>query len=199
MVYCLTYVSFSKIAANTHGYVGFDIASLCSEAAMQQIREKMDLIDLDEDTIDAEVLDSLGVTMDNFRFALGTSNPSALRETVVEVPTVTGDDIGGLEKVKQELQETVQYPVEYPEKFLKYGMSPSKGVLFYGPSGTGKTMLAKAIANECNANFISIKVSGVICFTIQIWTNTNPRVLNSSLCGLVNPTFSIRLAPPPLA
>ncbi|KAG6817312.1 hypothetical protein H0H87_010329 [Tephrocybe sp. NHM501043] len=150
-------VDLEQIAADTHGYVGSDVAALCSEAAMQQIREKMDLIDLDEDTIDAEVLDSLGVTMDNFRFALGTSNPSALRETVVEVPTVTWDDIGGLEKVKQELQETVQYPVDHPEKFLKYGMSPSKGVLFYGPPGTGKTLLAKAIANECNANFISIK------------------------------------------
>lgn len=124
---------------------------------MQQIREKMDLIDLDEDTIDAEVLDSLGVTMENFRFALGISNPSALRETVVEVPTVTWNDIGGLDKVKLELQETVQYPVEHPDKFLKYGMSPSKGVLFYGPPGTGKTLLAKAIANECQANFISIK------------------------------------------
>lgn len=124
---------------------------------MQQIREKMDLIDLDEDTIDAEVLDSLGVTMDNFRFALGASNPSALRETVVEIPQVSWDDIGGLEKVKQELQETVQYPVEHPDKFLKYGMQPSKGVLFYGPPGTGKTMLAKAIASETQANFISIK------------------------------------------
>ncbi|KAK6987872.1 P-loop containing nucleoside triphosphate hydrolase protein [Favolaschia claudopus] len=150
-------VNLERIAADTHGYVGSDVASLCSEAAMQQIREKMDLIDLDEDTIDAEVLDSLGHTMDNFRFALGTSNPSALRETVVEVPTVKWDDVDSLEKVKQELQETVQYPVEHPEKFLKYGMSPSKGVLFYGPPGTGKTMLAKAIANECNANFISIK------------------------------------------
>ncbi|KAK4057691.1 AAA ATPase cdc48 [Microbotryomycetes sp. JL221] len=150
-------VDLEKIAADTHGYVGSDIASLCSEAAMQQIREKMDMIDLDEDTIDAEVLDSLGITMDNFRFALGTSNPSALRETVVEVPTVTWDDIGGLDKVKIELQETVQYPVEHPEKFLKYGMSPSKGVLFYGPPGTGKTLLAKAIAHECQANFISIK------------------------------------------
>lgn len=89
--------------------------------------------------------------MENFRFALGVSNPSALRETVVEVPNVKWDDIGGLEKVKQELQETVQYPVEHPEKFLKYGMSPSKGVLFYGPPGTGKTLLAKAIANECQA------------------------------------------------
>ena len=125
---------------------------------MQQFPEKMDLIDLDEDTIDAEVLDSLGVSMDNFRFALGTSNPFSLRETVVEVPTLAWDNIG-LDKVKQELQETVQYPVEHPEKFIKYGMSPSKGVLFYGPPGTGKTLLAKAIANETQANFISIKVS----------------------------------------
>ena len=133
------------------------MASLCSEAAMQQIREKMDLIDLEEDTIDAEVLDALAVTQENFRYALGTSNPAALRETMVEVPTVSWNDIGGLEKVKQELQETVQYPVEHPEKFLKFGMQPSKGVLFYGPPGCGKTLLAKAIANECQANFISVK------------------------------------------
>jgi len=150
-------VDLEQIAADTHGYVGADMASLCSEAAMQQIREKMDLIDLDEETIDAEILDSLGVTQENFRFALGVNNPSALRETVVEIPTTTWNDIGGLDKVKRELQETVQYPVEHPEKFLKYGMSPSKGVLFYGPPGTGKTLLAKAIANECQANFISIK------------------------------------------
>jgi transitional endoplasmic reticulum ATPase len=132
-------VDLEKIASETHGYVGADIASLCSEAAMQQIREKMELIDLEEDSIDAEVLDSLAVSMDNFRHALGISNPSALRETIVEVPTITWNDIGGLEKVKLELQETVQYPVEHPEKFLKYGMSPSKGVLFYGPPGCGKT------------------------------------------------------------
>jgi transitional endoplasmic reticulum ATPase len=150
-------VDLEQIAAETHGYVGSDVASLCSEAAMQQIREKMDLIDLEDDTIDAEVLDSLAVSMENFRYALGVSNPSALRETVVEVPTVTWGDIGGLERVKQELQETVQYPVEHPDKFLKFGMSPSKGVLFYGPPGCGKTLLAKAIANECQANFISIK------------------------------------------
>ena len=147
-----------QIAADTHGYISSDVASLCSEAAMQQIREKMNLIDLDEDTIDAEVLDSLGVTMENFQFSLGTSNPSALCETVVEVPTVTWDDIGGLDKVKLELQETVQYPVDHPGKFIKYGLLPLKGVLFYGPPGTGKTLLVKAIANECNANFISIKV-----------------------------------------
>merc|ERR1712186_114165 len=119
--------------------------------------EKMDLIDLEDETIDAEVLDSLAVTMENFRYAMGKSTPSAIRETVVEVPTVTWDDVGGLENVKRELQELVQYPVEHPEKFLKFGMMPSRGVLFYGPPGCGKTLLAKAIANECQANFISIK------------------------------------------
>jgi len=92
-----------------------------------------------------------------FQWALSKSNPSALRETTVEVPTVTWEDIGGLENVKRELQELVQYPVEHPDKFLKFGMTPSKGVLFYGPPGCGKTLLAKAIANECQANFISIK------------------------------------------
>ncbi|RAL68595.1 hypothetical protein DID88_007313 [Monilinia fructigena] len=136
-------VDLEQIASETHGYVGSDVASLCSEAAMQQIREKMDLIDLDEDTIDAEVLDSLGVTMDNFRFALGVSNPSALREVaVVEVPNVRWDDIGGLEEVKRELIESVQYPVDHPEKFLKFGLSPSRGVLFYGPPGTGPELLS---------------------------------------------------------
>ncbi|KJE95921.1 valosin-containing protein [Capsaspora owczarzaki ATCC 30864] len=150
-------VDLEQIANETHGYVGSDVAALCSEAALQQIREKMDLIDLDAETIDAEVLDSLAVSQDNFRFALGASNPSALREAVVEVPNVTWADVGGLENVKRELQELVQYPVEHPEKFLKFGMSPSKGVLFYGPPGCGKTLLAKAIANECQANFISIK------------------------------------------
>merc|ERR1711970_474822 len=103
-----------------------------------------DLIDLEEETIDAEVLDSLAVTMEDFRFAMGKSTPSAIRETVVEVPTVTWNDVGGLENVKRELQELVQYPVEHPEKFLKFGMMPSRGVLFYGPPGCGKTLLDKA-------------------------------------------------------
>merc|ERR1711988_537695 len=152
-----TDVDLEQIAKETHGYVGADLAALCTEAAMQCIREKMDVIDLDDDEIDAEVLDSMAVSQDHFRIALGISNPSALRETAVEVPNVTWDDIGGLEGVKRELQEVVQYPVEFPEKFEKFGMSPSKGVLFYGPPGCGKTLLAKAIANECQANFISVK------------------------------------------
>eukprot|EP00871_Galdieria_phlegrea_P005468 jgi/Galph1/5922/GphlegSOOS_G4547.1 len=150
-------VDLERIAKDTHGYVGADIAQLCTEAAFQCIREKMDLIDLEDEHIDAEILDSLAVTQDHFKFALGQSNPSALRETHVEIPNVTWEDIGGLEEVKVELQETVQYPVEHPDKFEKFGMQPSKGVLFYGPPGCGKTLLAKAIANECQANFISIK------------------------------------------
>merc|ERR1711937_363286 len=150
-------LDLETVAAETHGHVGADLAALCSEAALQQIREKMDLIDLEDETIDAEVLDSLAVTMEDFRYAMGKSTPSAIRECVVEVPTVTWADVGGLENVKKELQELVQYPVEHPEKFLKFGMMPSKGVLFYGPPGCGKTLLAKAIANECQANFISIK------------------------------------------
>merc|ERR1719379_3009756 len=99
----------------------------------------------------------MAVTNEHFKHALGQSNPSSLRETVVEVPSVSWEDIGGLEDVKLELRELVQYPVEFPEKFEKFGMMPSRGVLFYGPPGCGKTLLAKAIANECQANFISIK------------------------------------------
>ncbi|KAK8814242.1 hypothetical protein WA158_008104 [Blastocystis sp. Blastoise] len=145
------------VAKNTHGFVGSDMAALCTEAAMQCIREKMDLIDIDDDTIDAEILASLSVNMNHFKYALTKANPSSLRETIVEVPKVTWEDIGGLEEVKKELREMVQYPIEYPEKYEHFGMPPSRGVLFYGPPGCGKTLLAKAVANECQSNFISIK------------------------------------------
>ena len=150
-------VDLAEIAKSTHGYVGSDLAALCTEAALQCIREKMDLIDIEDDTIDAEILDAMAVTNDHFRFAQGQTNPSSLRETVVEIPDVTWDDIGGLEDVKKNLQEMILYPIEHPDKFHKFGMSPSKGVLFYGPPGCGKTLLAKAVAHECSSNFISIK------------------------------------------
>merc|ERR1712022_11256 len=145
------------VARETHGFVGADMAALCTEAAMQCIREKMELIDVEGDSIDAEILDSMSVTNEHFKFALGVSNPSSLRETVVEVPNTSWDDIGGLEDVKNELRELVQYPIEHPEKFEKFGMNPSRGVLFYGPPGCGKTLLAKAVANERQSNFISVK------------------------------------------
>ena len=150
-------VDLASIAKDTHGFVGSDLAALCSEAALQCIREKMDIIDIEDDTIDAEVLDALAVTNDHFKFAQGHTNPSSLRETVVEIPNITWDDIGGLEETKKDLQEMILYPIEHPDKFQKFGMSPSKGVLFYGPPGCGKTLLAKAVANECSSNFISVK------------------------------------------
>merc|ERR1712157_390931 len=146
-----------EISANTHGFVGADLAQLCTEAALTCIREKMDLIDLDEETIDAEILDSMAVTQDHFTSAMGSCNPSSLRETVVEVPNIKWDDIGGLEETKRSLQEMILYPIDHPEKFEKFGMQPSRGVLFYGPPGCGKTLLAKAVASECSANFVSIK------------------------------------------
>jgi len=150
-------VDLSEVAKSTHGYVGADMAALCTEAALQCIREKMDLIDIEDETIDAEVLDSMAVSNEHFRFAQGQTNPSSLRETVVEIPDVSWDDIGGLEDVKKNLQEMILYPIEHPDKFHKFGMQPSKGVLFYGPPGCGKTLLAKAVAHECSSNFISIK------------------------------------------
>merc|ERR1712157_168443 len=150
-------VKLEDISANTHGFVGADLAQLCTEAALTCIREKMDLIDLDEETIDAEILDSMAVTQEHFTSAMGNCNPSSLRETVVEVPNIKWDDIGGLEETKRSLQEMILYPIDHPEKFEKFGMQPSRGVLFYGPPGCGKTLLAKAVASECSANFVSIK------------------------------------------
>lgn len=122
-------VDMERVAKDTHGFVGADLAQLCTEAAMQCIREKMDVIDLEDDEIDAEILDAMAVTNDHFMTALGISNPSALRETVVEVPNTTWEDIGGLEGVKRELQEVVQYPVEHPEKFEKVRSFRGLGLL----------------------------------------------------------------------
>eukprot|EP00930_Biecheleria_cincta_P105371 TRINITY_DN9803_c0_g1_i1.p1 TRINITY_DN9803_c0_g1~~TRINITY_DN9803_c0_g1_i1.p1 ORF type:complete len:797 (-),score=171.78 TRINITY_DN9803_c0_g1_i1:157-2547(-) len=150
-------VRLEEVASSTHGFVGADLAQLCVEAALQCIREKIDLIDLEEETIDAEILDSMSVTQDHFRVAVASVNPSSLRETVVEVPNVKWDDIGGLEDTKRSLQETILYPIDHPEKFEKFGMQPSRGVLFYGPPGCGKTLMAKAVASECSSNFVSIK------------------------------------------
>jgi transitional endoplasmic reticulum ATPase len=150
-------VDLSGIAKETHGFVGADMAQLCTEAALQCIREKMDIIDIEDESIDAAILDAMAVTQDHFRYALGNCNPASLRETIVEVPNVKWEDIGCLEETKKNLQEMILYPIDHPDKFQKFGMQPSKGVLFYGPPGCGKTLLAKAVANECSANFISVK------------------------------------------
>lgn len=150
-------VDLEEIAALIHGFVGADIAQLCTEAALQCIREQMDIIDLEDEVIDAEILNSLAVTQEHFHAAMKHVNPSVLRSTVVEVPNVKWADIGGLEDVKKQLIEMVQWPFEHPEIFMKYGQKPSRGVLFFGPPGCGKTLMAKAIASESTANFISIK------------------------------------------
>mmetsp|Transcript_7747 Transcript_7747/g.13959 ORF Transcript_7747/g.13959 Transcript_7747/m.13959 type:complete len:928 (-) Transcript_7747:88-2871(-) len=150
-------VDLEHLARGSHGYVGADLQQLCMEAALECIRAKMGLIDFDEDRVDKKILDSILVEGKHFEHAIGIVHPSSLRESQVEVPDVHWEDVGGLEDVKRELHETVQYPVEHADKYIKFGMSPSKGVLFYGPPGCGKTLLAKAIANECGANFISIK------------------------------------------
>jgi transitional endoplasmic reticulum ATPase len=123
-------VQLQAIASNTHGYVGADLAQLCTEAALTCIREKMEFIDVEEETIDAEILDSMAVTMEHFNAGLTVCNPSSLRETVVEVPNIKWDDIGGLEDVKRGLQEMILYPIDHPDKFEKFGMTPSRGVLF---------------------------------------------------------------------
>ena len=150
-------VDLMKVAHNTHGYVGADLAQLCTEAGLNCLREKMDIIDIEDETIDAQILESMAVNDDHFQAALGQTNPSSLRETVVEVPNVRWEDIGGLEETKRSLQEMILYPLEHPDKYVKFGLNPSHGVLFYGPPGCGKTLLAKAMATECSSNFISVK------------------------------------------
>ena len=150
-------VDLEKIASITHGFVGADLAALCKEAAMRALRRILPEIDFEKDTIPAEILNKIVVTMNDFMEALKDVEPSAMREVLVEVPNVRWDDIGGLHNVKLELQEAVEWPLKYPELFEHMDARPPKGILLYGPPGTGKTLLAKAVATESEANFISIK------------------------------------------
>lgn len=145
-----------EIADMTHGFVGADISSLCKEAAMHAIRLILPKINIEEE-IPPEIMEKIVVTREDFHDALRNIEPSALREVFVEVPAVRWADIGGLESVKQELIEAVEWPLKYPEAFEAINTRPPKGVLLFGPPGTGKTLLAKAIATESEANFISIK------------------------------------------
>jgi len=150
-------IDIDEYAETTHGFVGADIASLAKEAGMNAIRRIRPQIDLEEDEIDAEILESIEITSRDMKEALKGIEPSALREVFVEVPDVTWDDVGGLEGTKDRLRETIQWPLDYPEVFEAMDMESAKGVLMYGPPGTGKTLLAKAVANEAESNFISVK------------------------------------------
>lgn len=150
-------VDLEKIASVTHGFVGADLAALCKEAAMRALRRILPQIDFEKESIPAEILNKITVTMNDFMEALKDVEPSAMREVLVEVPTVKWEDIGGLADVKLELQEAVEWPLKYPEVFEQADAKPPKGILLYGPPGTGKTLLARAVATESEANFISIK------------------------------------------
>jgi len=151
-------VDLKQIAMDTHGFVGADLQQLCLEAALECIRSNVDNMDVDkEEPIPQDQLDQLKVSSDHFIHALSICDPSTLRENKIEIPDVKWEDIGGLEETKRELQEMVRYPIEHRHLYEKFGMQAGRGVLFYGPPGCGKTLMAKAIASECGANFISVK------------------------------------------
>ncbi|RMD66784.1 AAA family ATPase [Candidatus Pacearchaeota archaeon] len=151
-------VSLEQIARKTHGFVGADLAALTKEAAMNVLRKMLPNLKMDADEpIPQEILDKVVIKPDDFEEALRVVRPSAMREVYVETPNVGWADIGGLEKVKQELKEAVEWPLHNPEAFARLGIRAPRGVLLYGPPGTGKTLLAKAVAKESEANFIHVK------------------------------------------
>jgi transitional endoplasmic reticulum ATPase len=150
-------VNQEKIASVSHGFVGADLEYLCKEAAMKCLRRLLPELNLEDEKINPDVLNKLIVTMSDFDNAIKEVMPSAMREVYLESPDVKWSDIGGLDEVKRELQEAVEWPLRYPDLYTKLGHSIPKGILMHGPSGTGKTMLAKAVATESEANFISVK------------------------------------------
>jgi transitional endoplasmic reticulum ATPase len=155
-------VDLAAVAANTHGFVGADLANLVTESAMQALRRLEDDRDHDHDHDHGDdpssaAFDAITLTAEDFSAALRETEPSALREVFVEVPDVSWSDVGGLDDATRQLKETVEWPLAYPEAFERTRLHPAKGVLLYGPPGTGKTLLAKAVANEADSNFISVK------------------------------------------
>ncbi len=150
-------VSLEKLSEITHGFVGADLEALAREAAMSALRKILPMIDFEIAEIPYEELLNLHVTMDDFLEAMKEVEPSAIREVFVEVPDVKWDEVGGHEKIKEELKQAVQWPLKYSELFVHANTTPPKGILLYGAPGTGKTLLIKALANESGVNFISVK------------------------------------------
>lgn len=150
-------VDLKYFASITHGFVGADLEALVKEAAMKALRRYLPEIDLEAETIPEELLEKLEVTKADFIEGLKDVQPSALREIAIQIPKVKWSDIGGLEKAKKELKQAIEWPLKNPDAFTKMGVKPPKGILLYGPPGCGKTLLVKAVANESQANFISIK------------------------------------------
>ncbi len=150
-------VDLEKLSSITHGFVGADLEGLCKESAMKTLRRVLPELKIEDDKLTPEFLNKLQVTEEDFRFALKDIMPSAMREVYIETPDVRWSDIGGLDSTKKELQEAVEWPLKYPDLYNTIGYSMPKGILLYGPSGTGKTLLAKSVATESEANFISIR------------------------------------------
>jgi transitional endoplasmic reticulum ATPase len=150
-------VELEKLSNMTHGYTGADLAALCRETAMKALRRYLPQINLEEERVPPNVLERMEVNIEDFINGFKEITPTAMREVYIEVPTVHWEDVGGLEEVKQELKEAVEWPLKQPQIFKKVGIRPPKGILLYGPPGCGKTLLARAIATESEANFITIK------------------------------------------
>ncbi|MFX0020867.1 MAG: CDC48 family AAA ATPase [Candidatus Hermodarchaeota archaeon] len=150
-------ISLKEFSLITHGFVGADISAVCREAAMSALRRYLPKIDLESEIIDPELLEQIEVTQEDFDDALKEVLPSGIREVFVEVPNVSWDQVGGLDALKQQLIEAVEWPISNPTIFNRMGITPPKGILLYGPPGCGKTLLARAVATESKANFISIK------------------------------------------
>src|SRR5438552_3361053 len=150
-------VDLHRLSDVCHGYTGADISSLCRESAMKALRRYLPEINLEEERIPTGILEKMEVNVEDFMNAYREITPTAMREVYIEVPSVNWADVGGLTEVKQELQEAVEWPIKKPEVFKRVGIRPPKGILLFGPPGCGKTMLAKAVATESEANFISIK------------------------------------------
>jgi len=150
-------VDLQRISGVSHGYVGADLEYLCKEAAMKCLRRLLPEINLDDEKIPPETLDKLIVNNDDYKKALVEVTPSGMREVFIENPDVKWEEVGGLNATKQELQEAVEWPMKYPGLYDKLGHKMPHGILLHGPSGTGKTMLAKAVATESEANFVSVR------------------------------------------
>src|SRR6266480_4139076 len=150
-------VDLSELAGFTHGYVGADMSALCNEAAMRSLRRILPEIDIQVDYVPPDVLNRLEVTRDDFLQAYRELEPSTMREVLIEKPNVRWDDIGGLDEAKQELRESIEWPLKMNKLFAHFDAKPPRGIMLYGPPGTGKTLLAKAVATEAEANFISVR------------------------------------------